>query len=258
MFNGRFKFSPANAWKVGVERESFIYDPRSKQLVPRARELLDTIWEAYPSLHNSFGYELSACQLESRTEDPLLIGELAGALEHRGNILRCVLAEAGYQPLYEGVGPEDMPLDIFPDPTGRYERVAHSRPREQVLAACRIIGTHIHIGMPDAETALRVYNGVIRNLHGLRISADKTGGERMRLYRVVVPQSDPVPFASWSHFHQHALEHGYAENIRDNWMQVRITRFGAIEFRLFDGTESIPEIVTWARECRALCRAWSF
>lgn len=254
-FMGRFVFDPANAWKVGVERELFIKDRASGLVVPRAPQLLSAIWKRHPRLAQSFGYELSACQLETRTP-PVGLEALMASLQERERVIAEVLADFGCIPEYDGVGPETMSVQTYPD--SRYDRIVSNNPPTRILAACRIIGTHGHIGMKDAESALRVYNHVVQNLHSLRMTADKTDGARRAIYREVVADPTPVIFRSWADFHAHAIEHGYAENPRDNWAEVRITRYGTIEFRLFDGTSSTWQIVSWLRECSALCRAGSF
>lgn len=249
-FAKRFMFDPERAWRIGVERECFIVD-KDRRPVPAALQVLTAIWQRCPEQRASFGYELSACQIEIRTADPVHLRDVAEKLRTQQAQLESVLRGLGHQAQYTGIGPADMATDVYPDT--RYARITEYMSPTRLLAACRIIGTHIHVGMPDAETALRVYNGVIRNLHGLRIAADKTGGERMRIYAEVQPQREPVPFRDWSAMHVHAIKHGWSEDTRQNWMLVRITRFGTIEFRLFDGTDSPEEIASWARECRALC-----
>ena len=254
-FRARFVFDPAKSFRVGVEREAFIVDATGAP-VPRAPEVLRQIAEHAPEHAARFGYELSACQIEQRTE-PLESHETVATLRKLRSALDTALIPLRLRCAYHGVGPPDMPTAVYPDPTGRYERISRAMPPEKLSAACRIIGTHIHIGMPDEETALRVYNGVIEDLFGLRIAADKTGGERLRLYRTVVEDPSPIRFESWAHFHAHALEYGYAHDPRSNWMLVRITQWGTIEFRLFDGTDSEEEIGSWCRECRAKCIAYA-
>ncbi len=254
-FMGRFAFAPEKAWRIGVERECFIVDAREGKPIPRAPEVLAAAWHHYPELRTSFGYELSACQLEMRTTDPVLLCDVAKKLREQQACLESMLEEFGYRAQYTGVGPVDMVTDVYPD--GRYARITRHLSPQRLLAACRIIGTHIQVGMPDADTALRVYNGVVRNLHGLRIVADKTCGERMRIYAEVQPRREPIPFCDWHAMHLHAIKHGWSEDTRQNWMLVRITRFGTIEFRLFDGTDSPDEVASWARECRALCLGYA-
>lgn len=256
-FMGRIHCDSSKAWHVGVERECLIMDPETGKPAPSSPMLLRILWDEYPAFQKGIGYELSACQIETRTTDPVRISDLQGVLKQREDAVAEVLGRFKYAARYDIIGPPDMTTAYYNDPDGRYAGIVSKRSRAEILAACRIVGTHIHVGMPDLETALRVYNGVIKNLHGLKLAADLTNGERMKLYREVQKNPDPVPFESWDAMHVHAIEHGWSKDLRKNWMLVRITRYGAIEFRFFDGTDSIDQVVSWARECLSLCRGYA-
>jgi hypothetical protein len=272
-FMSQFKFDPSLAGCVGVERECFLYPldtsaPFSNGPVNEAERALryihkqtwlqepDNFWsgdnvQIDPKDH--VGYEFSACQLETRTAPTLICG-LEYELTYIAERVAWSLENLKLRPVYEEVAPESMPLDVYPDPSGRYKELAKRMSREKLAAACRVIGTHIHIGMPNHKTALRVYNRVIAHTGLLTKIGDGSRGERMRLYRVVKPDCDPCPYESWSAFHQHALASGFADNPRDNWQLVRITKYGTIEFRMFGATESSARVATWAQMCHGLCQ----
>ncbi len=252
-FMGQFVFDPKKAGLVGVERESLIRDKATGSILPISPAVLETIWRERPDLKPRIKPELSRCQLEETT-DPIRFDAVAKSLRETSAVVRTALAHVGCEPQYSGVGPKGMPLDVYPEP--RYIRIAQTRPRAQLAAACRSIGIHFHIGMPDADTALRAYNFVVKSLHVLRHRADRTDGERLKLYRTMVPEPEPIVFETWHDHYRHALEHGYAGSIRDNWMLVRMSRYGTIEIRLFDGCDAEDEIERLAKECRALCRTF--
>lgn len=252
-FMGQFVFDPSKTGLVGIERESLIREKGTGGILPLSPLVLDMIWDERPDLSSRIKAELSRCQLEETTR-PEHFHEVGDALRETNSVIVSALERFGCEPQYSGIGPETMPLDVYPDP--RYIHIAKTQPRERLSAACRSIGVHIHIGMENREAALAAYNFVVQNLHGLRTRADRTGGKRMALYRTVVPEPEPIVFASWQEHYRHALEHGYAANIRDNWMLVRISRYGTLEIRLFDGVDDIGEIENIAKECRALCRTF--
>ena len=64
-FMDRFRFVPKLAWCVGVERECFIVDHTGK-VVPRAVDVLKSTVSSNGWSRTDIGYELSACQLETR------------------------------------------------------------------------------------------------------------------------------------------------------------------------------------------------
>ena len=274
-FKNQFSFDPAKSLFVGMERECFITDQDGK-IVPMAERVLARAgtqdygpcdqrldW----NLDERFTYELSACQVESRI-GPCRISDLTRQLYcANGSLIGSYVRRAsydGYLDVIEGpsrnlgvsyaeVAPADMPLDVYPDPTGRYAKITVAMPREVLLAACRVIGTHVHIGMPDHETALAVYNRVVPHCGILCEEGDGSKGERLRIYRVVAPDCDPKPYQDWEHFHRVALERGFAEDPRKCWTLIRISKHGTIEFRMFGASASIEKVAQWAERCHTLC-----
>ena len=148
---------------------------------------------------------------------------------------------------------EDMPFDIYPDPTGRYQRITANMPAEILHAACRVAATHIHVGMPDLATAVRVYNNVVTHTDELIMSGDGSSGKRMKLYSIMAPRYRPEPLASESEFYERACTHGFVNDPRTCWTLIRISIHGTIEFRMFGATDSIDRIVGWALRCHELC-----
>lgn len=265
-FRGRFQFRNDRALWLGVERECFLADRRGT-LVPRAAEAIAHIhkkdWRrtapSAPQLirrvspQESVGYELSAVQLETRT--PVhQFGETEDYLRLIDINLRGNLRELGLQAMYNEVAPETMPLDVYPDPSGRYQAIVQSMPRETLLAACRIIGTHVHVGMPDHESALHVHNEVIKQFDLLSEMGDGSNGERLKIYGIVKPDNRPRPYSSWHDFCDEAHRAGFAEDPRSNWRMIRLTKHGTIEFRMFGATDRIDRICSWTRLCYLLCK----
>lgn len=261
-FRSLFSYDQGRAGAVGVEREILITNPAG-EVVPMAHKVLtglergiyEDAWNG-PIVHlekGAFGYELSACQIETRV-GPCALEELNGLLQRRDRELSAAFRHYGLRALHSEVGPADMPLDVYPDPSGRYQQITKNMPREILLAACRVIGTHVHIGMPDHDTALRVYNHVIRHLAELCEMGNGSFGERLAIYKQMAPDYEPKPYASWEEYYQTALAKGFAEDPRKCWTLIRISVHGTIEFRMFGATDSLDRIVGWATRCHQLCR----
>jgi hypothetical protein len=246
-FLSRFAFRPEFDMFVGVERESLLV--RDGAIVPIAPEVLAAF-----SKNGRYGYELSACQFEDRV-GPVPIEGLLGALQENEAEISAAEHALGFsRSLYE-VGPEDMPLDVYPDPTGRYQRITKDMPRETLLAACRVIATHVHVGMPDHETALMVYNGVRRRWRELGRMGDGSSGERLAIYTKMAPDFEPPNYPNWEEFYRAAVEKGFVSDPRKCWHFIRMSIHGTIEFRVFGATRDLGRVVTWARRCHDLCRA---
>lgn len=265
-FKSQFKFNPELVFHVGVERECFITD-QSGVIVPKAPLVLahilengwtDIIGQPVDGSHlaDIVGYELSACQIETRTK-PCSIDEIEAELYWQDQQLSQSLLELGLISEHEEVAPETMPLDVYPDPTGRYANLAKTMPRDVLLAACRVIGTHVHVGMPDHDTALHVYNRVIEECDSLCHLGDSSGGERLSIYKIVAPDAKPEKITSWQTFYERAVKQGFVSDPRKCWTLIRISGHGTIEFRMFGATNSIERIVSWTKRCHELCLHFS-
>lgn len=249
-FRERFNFVPARSLWVGVERECFISNGAGVP-VSRATEVLKVLNDNASLIQ--FGSELSACQIENRTPAGP-IGNLRGYLATADDILETALSSLGLRSLHTEVAPADMPLDVYPDPTGRYQEITSRMSREELLAACRIIGTHVHVGMPDHKTALCVYNRVVGETERLCKLGDESSGRRLAIYRIVTPSANPPKYASWQSFHEYADRKGFVSDPRRCWTLIRISVHGTVEFRMFGATDSLDRVCSWASICHRLCQ----
>lgn len=250
-FKAQFAFNPSRAYKVGVEQECFIADA-NRNIVPRAQEVLKRLAEKENGLACQFSFELSACQIERKTT-PCSPRELKSELKVLQAALDDVLVPLGLQAVHDAVAPEDMPLDVFPDPDGRYQKIAARMDVASLRSSCRVIATNIHVGMPDHESALRTYNTLVNDFRTLLQFGDKSNGKRLAIYKSIVPDWKPRTFADWGELHRFAEERGFAHDMRSWWSLLRISRHGTIEARWLDATDSADEATAWAREFHAWC-----
>lgn len=242
-FMQQFSFDPTLAGWVGVERECLLM--HNNRVVPIAPKILLALHERGDI---AVSCELSACQLETKTR-PARIEDLRATLEADEALLTAYEQSLGISRLYTGLGPENMPLDIYPEP--RYIEIARSMSTPQLRFACRALATHYHVGMPDAGTALRVYNHIVTQPQICELG--DLGGGRADLYRHFVPHWRPRPYESWGTFHSHAIERGFAEDPRKNWALIRLSPHGTVEFRMPDATSDLDCIVLWGTICHRAC-----
>jgi gamma-glutamyl:cysteine ligase YbdK (ATP-grasp superfamily) len=243
-FRSRFRFNTHLKGYVGVERESFLVDRKSGLIVPRSPEVMATLVSITPQIT----YELSACQVESR-HGPCKLTELKAQLLETDALLQRALKPFGLRAEYIPVAPKDIPLDIYPDPDGRYAHIAASISRETLAAACRAAGTHVHVGMRDHDDALEHHNEMCEQFDELVAAGNTSRGERIAAYGIVNPDWRPRPYGSWSSFYDDAARHGFEKNPRDNWKGSRMTAKGTLETRVFDTTDQVNLIVYWAEMC---------
>lgn len=247
-FMDQFGFTSGKSMYVGIERESFLVkDGRISPIAPLVlARLPDRV---------RFGYELSACQLEDRV-GPTKLNSLRGLLAVNDRDIALVGREMRFSRSFCEVGPIDMPLDVYPDPTGRYQDIVRNISKKTLLAACRVIGTHVHIGMPDHATALRVYDEVASYWRELARMGDGSSNRRLDIYQQMAGEFEPIPYGTWEAFHRQAMEKGFEHDPRKCWRLIRISVHGTIEFRMFGATSELDRVVTWARRCHELCRSF--
>lgn len=245
-FRNKFQFRQSGSLLVGIERECFLLNQEGK-IAPIAHMVLGELTDK-----KRFGYELSACQLEDRI-GPCKLSEVKKELMKNERDIGMAEAKLLFKRLHAEVAPEDMPLDVYPDPTGRYQEIIKSLPENILRAACRVTGTHVHIGMPDHDTALKVYNQVISQLDKLCREGDGSFGQRLVIYKTMAPEQTLRPFEDWNDFYQQAVEKKFADDPRKCWHLIRLSIHGTIEFRMFGATDDLNKIEKWAKICHKLC-----
>jgi carboxylate-amine ligase len=146
-------FGSEAPFSVGVEEELFLVDPATGQQTNASA----AVQERLGPVDGSVERELHACQIELITDVCRSVGQAVGTL---GGLRRAVVA-TGAGLLASGTHPSAVEGEARITDKERYERI-HELLGDAV--ATPVGAVHIHIGMPDAETAIRAFNGVRRHL----------------------------------------------------------------------------------------------
>lgn len=237
-FTRQFLFNEQYRRYLGVERECFI--SRKGTIVPEAPQLLSVLPK-----NGSYSYELSACQLETKTK-PVTFRYLETELLEIEEIANNTSSSLGLSLIHLPVAPKDMSLEIYPDPTGRYANIAKQLSPEMLSAACRVAAVHFHIGVCDTSEAIRVHSNLVDNFSELTEMGDTCSGERLGLYKVMVPDPIPRKYTHWVDFYGDMERRGVAEKPRECWDLIRISTHGTVEVRIFDSTPNVKKITEWA------------
>ena len=223
---------------------------------------------------NCYGYELSACQLEDRTERPCKLEEVKSLFNSNELEIKQAEKELNFSRVYCGTGPKDICLTHYPDQ--RYDKIVSTMSQDSLRAACRVTGVHIHVGMPDHQIALCTYNKVIKyfpmlcrvgcvdfdgRLDQYQVVVDNLGkkqlySDRMMLFmkHLVNGAYYPPEYKTWHDFYERAVVDGFVNDPRRLWDFIRISKHGTIEFRMFDSTHNLDEIYFWTSLCLSLCK----
>lgn len=228
-------------------------------------------------------------QYALRDRDPRMLGELeTGAGRVEGELFRAMveaqspisatarestaaLREARRELLQStrlmGVGlhPASEPGESEVQQTPRYAKIEHSL---QGVLRTPICGQHIHVGMADEETAVRVYNGIrthVPLLNALAANSPFWGGRDSGLAstRTVVFRSYPraamaPEFRDYRHFCDVTRQVVLAAGLDDYthiWWDVRIhPGLGTIEVRAADAQYDLRRTAALAALVHCLAR----
>lgn len=239
-FLSLYRFDASLARHTGIEREFVLTDDRGNP-VPKSPEFLRAVQDS------AWTYELSACQVEHRTQPHGSHATLRTDLEAGSLNGQRVAQKIGCVLSVTEVAPWDMPLDVYPDNI-RYQMLATTLPREVLRSACRVMGLHIHRGVCSMNEAIDLHNALLEELPRLTAMGDHSNGERLRLYGDMAIHAKPCQIHSVGQLYERALSQGFVEDPRRDWSFVRISSHGTVEIRVFGMTDNMNEILEWVRE----------
>jgi glutamate---cysteine ligase / carboxylate-amine ligase len=151
--NADHRFGSSTPFSIGVEEELFLVDP----LTGRPINGSATVLEGLGAVDGTVEQELHACQIELITN---ICTSAREAVQELGAMRRAVL-RTGAGLLASGThlcAGEDVAAITHKE---RYEHI-HHLPGDAVVTPVGAL--HVHVGMPDPETAIRTFNGLRRDL----------------------------------------------------------------------------------------------
>jgi carboxylate-amine ligase len=146
-------FGSYAAYSLGVEEELFLVDP----VTGHQTNASAAVQRRLAPVDGQVERELHACQVELITE---ICADARQAVDALRRMRRAVVA-TGAGLLGSGTHPSAEEGDAAITDKARYERI-HELLGDAV--ATPVSGLHIHVGMPDAEAAIRAFNGLRRHL----------------------------------------------------------------------------------------------
>jgi carboxylate-amine ligase len=249
---------------VGIEEELMLLDPRTLDLAPVARELLERV-----EGDGRFKLELPAAQLEIASPAMRSASEAAEFL--RGARADLAAAADGLVRLAcSGVHPFAAEEGVL-NAEERYRRTLDEYGR--IARRQLVFGLQVHVAVRGADRALAVYNGLrsyLPELLALAANAPFYRGEdtglatvRPKLCELLPRQGVPPPIESWEGYAD-ALRWGErAGNVPDAgvwWWELRPhPRFGTLEVRVPDAQTTVADaagivavvhaLAAWLGEC---------
>ncbi|MGI8713822.1 MAG: carboxylate-amine ligase [Solirubrobacteraceae bacterium] len=241
------RFGSGRPFSLGVEEELFLVDPVTGAQANSSKAVIDRLADA-DALPGSVVQELHACQVELVTGVCARADEAIGALGR----LRAAVLETGAGLLGAGTHPAAVEGTAEITDKDRYERI---RDLLGDAAVTPVAALHVHVGMPDAATAIRAFNGLREHLpllHALAANSPFRHGRDTGLAsaREVTIRSWPrsgVPpaLADFAGFRDVAEALARAAGVPDYtwfWWKLRPhPRLGTVEVRALDVQASLRD-----------------
>jgi glutamate---cysteine ligase / carboxylate-amine ligase len=146
-------FGTGKPFSLGAEEELFLVDPLNGRMVNSSAAVTERLASAMGGIER----ELHAGMIEFVSDVAASAPDVIGQLAHR----RAACLGTGVGLLGSGTHPTATDDQAEISDKARYERV------HRLLGAAvstPVAGLHVHVGMPDAETAIKVFNAMRTHL----------------------------------------------------------------------------------------------
>lgn len=237
---------PPAPFKVGVEEELLLVDPVTHALSHSSSRVLEALGDTTSDIK----HDLYEAQIEIASPPSADAGDAIRALRaHRREV-----ANVGAVLLGAGVHPSAAFGDVAIVDQERYTReLGNLRGIVQRTPDCAL---HVHVGLPDDETSITVYNTLREHLpllvglagnsafwHGEDSGFDCT---RMVLRRAYPRTEVPPSFRDWADYEEtveRVLEAGQVPDYTFLWWDVRPhPKLGTVETRVMDAQSSLRDV----------------
>jgi carboxylate-amine ligase len=251
---GEHRFGGSEPLTIGVEEELLLVD-EACALDPVAEEAIEAVG---PEMGERVTTEIFATQIELKTGVCRNAGEAAAQLTE----LRHALQDAGYRLVGSGLHPDDSGEPVL------LEKSRYAVVKKDLAGLLRTppCGLHVHVGMPDPETAIRVANALRRHLPLLQAltanspfkAGEDTGLASARAAEVAgYPRFEmPRSFRDYDDFLRVADQLIKAAGVDDYtylWWDLRPhPKIGTVEVRAMDAQTGVEEAAAVAALIQAL------
>ncbi|MEY2439636.1 MAG: glutamate---cysteine ligase / carboxylate-amine ligase [Verrucomicrobiota bacterium] len=250
-----------HVYTLGIEEEFAIVDPETRELRSHIQEILEggkvTLKEQIkPEMHQSvveLGTEICQSVSDARTHVIELRSKLADLAGRSG--LR--IASAGTHPFSHW-------RDQLITQGERYQEIV--KDMQQLARANLIFGLHVHVGIPDRESAIHVMNQAryfLPHIYALSVNSpfwvgQDTGlkGYRLKVFERFPRTGIPDAFESLSEYEDYCkllVKTGCVDNAKKIWWDIRLHPFfDTLEVRVCDAQSRVDDTVAIAALIQAV------
>ena len=248
----KLEFNRSPKHTLGVEWELGVIDPQTRDLVPKAVELIDLVAPKHPKLHFEREFLQNTVELVTGVHDavPAAIDELTrgvDALQEGAEELGVRLWASGSHPF----------SDFREQPVSAKMTYAEIINRTQYWGSQMLIwGIHVHVGISHEERVWPIINALMTKYpHLLALSACSPGWDgidtgyasnRTMLYQQLPTAGLPYQFQSWDEWVSYMADQdksGVINHTGSMHFDIRpASKWGTIEVRIADSTSNLREL----------------
>ncbi len=252
---------PEHTFTLGIEEEFAIVDPVSRELRSHIQEILEggkvTLKEQVkPEMHQSV--------VELGTEICQSIGDARNHVVELRSKLADLAGLSGLKIASSGTHPFSHWHDQLITEGDRYKEIVQDM---QLLARANLIfGLHVHVGIPERETAIHVMNQAryfLPHIYALSVNSPfwvgrNTGlkGYRLKVFERFPRTGIPDAFESLSEYEDYCkllVKTGCVDNAKKIWWDIRLHPFfDTLEFRICDAQSRVDDTLALAALIQAI------
>ena len=250
-----------HTFTLGIEEEFAIVDPKTRELRSHIQEILEggkvmLKEQIKPEMHQSvveLGTEICQSIVDARAHVIDLRSKLAGLADRSG----LKIASAGTHPFSHW-------RDQLITEGERYREIVEDM--QQLARANLIFGLHVHVGIPDRETAIHVMNQAryfLPHIYALSVNSpfwvgQNTGlkGYRLKVFERFPRTGIPDAFESLSEYEDYCkllVKTGCVDNAKKIWWDIRLHPFfDTLEVRVCDAQSRVDDTLAIAALIQAI------
>jgi carboxylate-amine ligase len=250
-----------HTFTLGIEEEFAIVDPETRELRSHIQEILEG---GKVLLKEQIKPEMHQSVVELGTE---ICSSIANAREHVVELrskLASLAGKAGLRIASAGTHPFSHWRDQLITEGDRYKEIVKNM--QQLARANLIFGLHVHVGIPNRESAIHVMNQAryfLPHIYALSVNSpfwvgQDTGlkGYRLKVFERFPRTGIPDAFESLSEYEDFCkllVKTGCIDNPKKIWWDIRLHPFfDTLEMRVCDAQSRVDDTLALAALIQAV------
>jgi carboxylate-amine ligase len=250
-----------HTYTLGIEEEFAIVDPETRELRSHIQEILE---DGKVMLKEQIKPEMHQSVVEIGTEICQSIGDARAHVVELRSKLAELAGRSGLKIASVGTHPFSHWRDQLITEGERYKEIV--KDMQQLARANLIFGLHVHVGIPNRESAIHVMNQAryfMPHIYALSVNSpfwvgQDTGlkGYRLKVFERFPRTGIPDAFESLSEYEDYCkllVKTGCVDNAKKIWWDIRLHPFfDTLEMRVCDAQSRVDDTLAIAALIQAV------